>query len=339
MAEGKPRLGAEDRLRAVQMKQRGHSAEEVATVFGVSRGTVFDWQRRLLKGGVAALADEAYEPKQSQLSEERRRELFALIRDTTPADHGGDEVLWTRDHVRVLIRQRFGIEFSSRWVGQIMRDMGLSPQRPKYRSYKQDPEKVERWRTETYPAIAVEAAEVGGAIMFADEAAVQTRYHAGTTWAPVGQTPVVEDSGSRQSIMMVSALSRKGALRFHLHEGSFNAQHFIDFCKQLMRDLDRPLFLIVDNAPVHHAIIVREFVAGTEGRLKLCFLPPYSPQLNPDEWVWNNVKRQGIGRTAPRDIGELWKTALGKLRSLQKRPGVVQGFFKDPELAYISQNS
>src|SRR5687767_12594049 len=143
---------------------------------------------------------------------------------------------WTREMVRELIRREFGVHLSAVSVGRLLRKLGLSPQRPLWRAYQQDPEAVERWRREEFPAIRDEARKVGATIYFADEAGVRSDYHAGTTWAQVGRTPVVRTTGARHSVNLVSAVTAQGALRFAAYEGKFTSATFIDFCKRLLRD-------------------------------------------------------------------------------------------------------
>jgi len=212
----------------------------------------------------------------------------------------------------------------------------LSPQRPLHRAYQQDPEAVERWKRETYPAIRKEAEAAGAVIYFADEAGIRSDYHAGTTWSPIGQTPVVANTGSRFSVNMISAVSAKGALRFAVYEGTTNAATFTDFCKRLLHDAAGPVYLVVDGHPAHRAAVTKEFAASTDGRLRLFFLPGYSPELNPDEWVWKNVKHDRIGKTGVTSKQDLKSKAIGALRRLQKRPGLVRAFFADPHLRYIT---
>ena len=169
----------------------------------------------------------------------------------------------------------------------------------------------------------------------ADEASVRTDYHAGTTWAPVGQTPVVTGSAVRQAVKMVSAIGQRGELSFQVHEGSMNAERFVEFLESLLHDFDTPVFLVVDGSSVHKARIVTDYVASTKGRLELFFLPPYSPELNPDEWVNKNVKHDRIARAVPLTRDELKAVALDALERLKRCPGIVRGFFGDPKLAYI----
>ncbi len=246
--------------------------------------------------------------------------------------------LWTRSLIRDLIKINFKKSVSLVTVGRILTKLGMSPQRPLYRSWKQDPERVERWKREEYPAIRARAAADGATILFADEASVRTDYHAGTTWAPVGQTPVVISSAVRHSVKIVSAVGQRGELSFQVHEGSMNAERFIEFLHSILHDVDTPVFLVVDGSSVHKEKIVEEYVASTHGRLELFFLPPYSPELNPDEWVNKNVKHDRIARAVPMTREDLREVALEALERLKKCPGIVQGFFGDPKLRYISSS-
>jgi len=238
-----------------------------------------------------------------------------------------------------LIEQKFAVRLSPPTIGRILKTLGLSPQRPLYRAYQQDPEKVREWKEQTYPVIRAEAAKAGATIFFADEAGIRTDHHAGTPWAPVGQTPVVTATGERTSVNMISAVSPRGQLHFDLFEGSMTATRFIEFCQKLGHDCATPVFLIVDGSTAHTATIVKDYVASTEGRFRLFFLPPYSPELNPDEWVWKNIKHDQIKRTAPLSKGHLWTIARDALLRLQKMPETVMAFFGDPHLAYIRTQS
>ena len=247
--------------------------------------------------------------------------------------------LWTRKNVRVMIRREFGVKMSDVQVGRVLRDIGLSPQKPLYRSYKQNPERVEEWKRVIYPKIRSRALAEGAEIFFGDEASVRTDHHTGTTWAPTGQTPVVRDSGKRQAVKMISAISAQGLVRFQVHLGSMNGDRFIEFLKALIKSVDaEKIFLTVDGSSIHKSKKVKAFLDKDEikGRLELFFLPGYSPELNPDEWVWNNVKNTRLGRVVSHDRDDLKSKAIGALRRLQKMPDLVRSFFRDPDLAYIT---
>jgi transposase len=295
MAKKGRRATEEERIQAIQLIESGRKIDDVTEIMGVGRRTVLDWWAKYRRGGLGELSTKFASGRPTALSDRQMLELRALIAGCDPRQLSFGFALWTRGMVGELIRRRFGVAVSKVTVGRILRKLGMSPQRPLYRAYQQNPEKVQEWKENTYPGIREEAARPG-LIFFADEAGVRTDFQAGTTWAPAGATPVVVASGKRDSITMVSAVSPRGELRFRLHEGSFRAADFINFCKQLMRDLPgMVIFLIADRGPVHTARETKEFVESARGRLRLFFLPSYSPELNPDEWVWKNVKPTGSG--------------------------------------------
>lgn len=320
---------------ARQVVEERVPAEDAAAALGFSRSTVYGWALKYRRGGVEALRARPVPGRPPKLTDQHLARLYSLVRQD-PRTLGFEQALWTRDMVRQLIWREFEVSLTLAPVGKLLHQMGLSPQRPTWRASEQDPEAVQRWKTEQYPAIRAEAGEAGATIFFADEAGVHFDDHAGTTWAPVGRTPVVTSTGKRIKVNIISAVTSAGALRFAVYRDTFTAEVFIDFCKRLMHDAAGPVFLVVDGHPVHRAGTVKDFVADAGERLKLFFLPGYSPELNPDEWVWKNVKHDRVGRAGLRDERDL----VGKVRSamhrVQKLPGLVRGFFGDPDLAYIT---
>jgi transposase len=325
------------RLRAVrQIREEGAHPDDVAAILGLNRSTVYGWLAKYREGGEAALRARPVSGRPPKLSGSQIARLYELIVGQDPRQLSFAFALWTREMVRQVIRREFGVALSVVSVGRLLRTMGLSPQRPLYRAYQQNPEAVARWKDEQFPAIRAAAKAEGATIYFADEAGVRSDYHAGTTWAPVGRTPVVRATGARFSINMLSAVSAQGALRFTVHDGTVNAAVFIDFCKRLLHDAQGPVYLVVDGHPAHRAKATTEFVAATDGRLKLFSLPGYSPELNPDEWVWKNVKHDRIGKTGVTSQDDLKSKVISALRRLQKLPALVRGFFKDPHLRYIT---
>jgi transposase len=326
------------RIRAVrQIVEEGVHPEDVVAVLGLARSTVFGWVRQYREGGEDALLAKPIPGRPTKLTDAERRRLVELITNSDPRQLQFEFALWTREMIAELIWQQFAVRLSVSAVGRLLRRLGFSPQRPTHRAYEQSGLAVEEWKTITYPAIQAEAAQAGAIVYFADESSVRSDYHSGTTWAPVGTTPVVEGTGARFKVNMISAVSAQGRLRFWVIDDNLTAPRFIEFCRRLLHDSgDRPVFLIVDGHPAHRAKTVKTFVASTNGRLRLFFLPGYSPQLNPDEWVWKNVKHDRIGRTRPTTRDDLKANVISALRRLQKLPGLIRGFFRDPNLRYIT---
>lgn len=321
----------EERLHAVRLLEQGEAPDDVARILNVSRRSLFAWLR-----GYRECRPENEEDPWPLCETQRRADvlLACAAGGCDPRQLSFGVALWTRIMVQELIWKRFGVRLSVASVGRVLHQLGMSPQKPLYKAYQQNPELVERWKSEDYPKIVKEAKEVDAIIYFADEAAIGTQYHAGTTWAPVGQTPTVAHTGAKKSAFVVSAVTRQEKLRFQLFDESIKAKDFKVFCKRLMSDSDgRPVYLILDNSRVHHAKLLKEFADDSNGMLKLFFLPAYSPELNPDEWVWKNVKHDHVGRAAVHGIQQMKAFMLSELRSLQKLLALVRSFFRDPNLA------
>lgn len=325
----------EERVSACEALENGSSADEIAKVFKVSRTSLFDWQRTYRAHGAEALRTKKTRGPKAKLGDGQMSQLYRLITGNDPRQLSFGLALWTRGMVQELIFRQFGVRLSIVSVGTVLGRLGMSPQRPLYRAYEQDPERVAEWRDQTFPQIQARAKKEGAAIFFADEASVRTNYHAGTTWAPVGKTPVVAGSGRTRSISMVSAISPRGELHFQVYESGIKKEEFLDFCQLLIADIGRPVFLIIDNSQVHRATILKEYAAQSNGKLTLFFLPPYSPELNPDEWVWKNVKHDNLGRASAKSENELAEFASNALARLKELPEKLRSFFGDPELGYI----
>jgi transposase len=324
------------RYRAIAAVQNGEHPEDVAATLGMARGTLYMWLAKFREGGKKALAAKPVPGRPRKLSAAQMQQVYRWVSGGDPRQYQFEFALWTRELVAVLIRRNFGVSLSLVSVGRLLKVLGLSVQRPLWRAWQQDLQAVDRWKREEFPAIKAEAAKVGATIYFADEAGLRSDYHAGTTWGVRGQTPIVKTTGARHSLNMVSAVTTRGTLRFSCYQGKFTAETFIDFCKRLLHDTDGPVFLVVDGHPTHKAKKVKAFVETTDGRLRIFLLPGYSPELNPDEWVWRSVKADRVGRAGVTDKDDLKAKAVAALRRLQRLPHIVRGFFADPNLAYIN---
>lgn len=325
----------EIRIRAVRRVEAGESPEDVIRALGFHRSCIYDWLARYREGGLEALRYRKIPGRKPKLSGSELKKLYRWLTTKDPRQLKFEFALWTRDMVRELIHREFNVRLSVVSVGRLLKKLGLSPQKPLRRAYQQDAEAVKRWKQEEYPAIRRAAREAGATIFFGDEASVRSDYHSGTTWAPVGKTPVVRATGARFSVNLISAISAQGQMRFMTVEGKLNATKFITFLRRLLVGAEKPIFLILDRHPVHRSAAVRRFVESTDGRLRLFFLPSYSPELNPDEQVWNHVKHHGVGRTTPAGPDQLKRAVQNRLRSLQRLVVTIQGFFRHPETRYI----
>jgi len=317
------------RIRAIKRIEAGESPELIARVLGFHRSCVYEWIAKYREGGFEALKAKPIPGAKPKLNGRQIQWIYRTIVGKNPLQLKLPFALWTRAMVRELIRRKFGVSLSEVSVGRLLRKLGLTPQKPLSRAYQQNPQRVLDWQARDLPRIKAMARAEKATIYYADESSLRSDYHSGTTWAPKGQTPVVKSTGARFKINMLSAISPRGSLRFMVFEGSLNADVFCEFLKRLLYKAERPVYVIVDNHSVHRSYKVREFVEATGGRLKLFFLPPYSPELNPDELVWASLKRN-IGRQRPSNVEELKKRVVSFMRSLAMMPAKVAAFFNHP---------
>lgn len=322
------------RIRAVLQVEAGESPEVVIKALGFDRTCIYRWIAAYREGGLDALKAKTIEGRPRKLSGKQIQKLYGIIVKNSPLQFRFAYALWTCALIREVIREKFGVRLSEVSVWRLLKKLGLSPQRPLFRAYQQDPAKVDAYLKEEYPKIKKRAKAKGARIFFGDEASIRSDYHAGTTWAPKGETPIVRTTGARFKINMLSAVSAKGELRFMLSEKGLTADLFIEFLKRLIDKVEYPVFLILDGHPVHRSVRVRKFVESTEGKLELYYLPGYSPELNPDETVWSYVKHHTVGKQVITGPEQLKKLAFGALCKLQRLPSVVRNFFLVRSLLY-----
>jgi len=324
------------RIRAVQQVHAGESPEAVIRALGFSNRCIYQWLAMYRSGGWDALKAKRIPGRPRRLSASAIRFVYRTVTGKNPLQLGFPFALWTRAMIGQLIFKHTGVKLSLVSVGRLLSQLGLSCQRPLWRAYQQDRSLVERWLKEEYPKIRAQAKRERAEIYFEDESGVRSDFHSGRTWAKRGQTPIVRVTGQRFALNMISAISPRGLLRFMVVRGGVNAAVFIRFLDRLMIGQRRPVFLIVDGHPSHRAKRVRQHVAALGGRLRLFFLPPYSPELNPDELVWNDVKNNAVGRSKLDGPQALSTAVIGRLRYLQKRPDRVRSFFQHPETRYAA---
>ena len=322
------------RKRAVARIQAGENPAVVAGAMGVNVRTVFRWLALYRRGGWQSLVAGKRGGRPPKLDGKAMKWIYDTITLKNPLQLKFPFALWTSSMVRELIRKRFGLKLGKSSVCRLLNQLGLSAQRPLWKAYQQDPEKVQRWLEEEYPEIRRRARRIKAEIYFGDEAGVRSDFHSGKTWGKRGQTPIVSSTGARFGANLISAVSARGQLRFMFTPGRVNAGVFIEFLKRLLVGASGPVFLIVDGHPTHKAKSVRRFVDAQGGKLEIFYLPPYSPELNPDEYVWNDLKNRCLGRKLITSREQLKREALRHLRKLQKMPDLVKSFFRSPTTKY-----
>jgi transposase len=293
--------------------------------------------RRFREGGEKALlAGRRGRPPVARLSERQARKAVRLIAGRAPDQMLLPFALWTREAVQRLLGERFGVEVSVWTVGRYLRNWGLTPQKPMRRALEQDPAAVRRWLKEEYPAIQRRARAEGAEIHWGDEMGLRSDHMAGRSWAPKGKTPVFESSGRRFGCNLVSTITNRGRLCFLVFRQTFTERVQIAFLKRLLKQVPGKIFWIVDRHPVHKSAAVTRWTQAHPDRIERFFLPAYSPTLNPDELLNNDVKTNAVGRRRARDEHELLANVRGYLRSTQRQPDIVRSYFREKHVRYAA---
>ncbi|UIF88672.1 IS630 family transposase (plasmid) [Cupriavidus necator] len=326
------------RLMAIERVREGERPADVIASYGFNRTTIYKWINAALKPGVGinTLRSTPATGRPKTLTPAQERQVFRWVNGRDPRQYGLDFGLWTRAIVAQLIEKKFGVRLGTTAVGALLAKLGLTPQKPLQRAYQRDPEAIERWQHDTYPAIARQAKAQGAEVFFWDESGFRADTVHGKTWGVRGQTPVVQRPGQRQSISAASAVNAKGAFWFCTYKGALNAEFFVELLKKMMRHRKKPVHLVLDSLPAHKKALVREYVDSTRGKLTLHFLPGYAPDLNPDELVWSHVKRTGAARRPLQKGEKLQERIEAQLADVRQKPCLVRSFFQAPSVAYIS---
>ncbi len=313
----------------------------VARIYKLPQRTIFDWLSRYRSGGWGALTDGAKSGRKRKLSADDIKWLYEAITMGNPLNHQFEFCLWTLKIIRQMLLSKRGITLSKSSTSRLLAHLGLSPQRPIYKSYKQDPKKIEHYIDTTFPELASQAKKTGAQIYFVDEASVRSDSHRGFTWGKIGETPVVKDSGGRFGLSVISGITPRGDMKFSFIEGKMNSKRFIMFLKQLQGDAGKPIIVVVDNARYHHSKETQAFIASQKdsdkGAITMAFLPAYSPELNPDEQLWNHAKSR-LSKLPVASKEAMEKSFRSILQSIQKTKSLIRSFFKMKDTLYIGKS-
>lgn len=325
------------RFRVVRAIRGGMKKSVAARTFGVSRTAIDRWLRIVELGNITSLKSKKRgRPKGSRLAPHEAATTVRLITDRCPDQLKLPFALWTRAAVQQLLAERFGLEVSVWTVGRYLAKWNLTPQKPLRRAYERDPVAVRRWLEEEYPGIEKQAKAQKAEIHWGDQMGLRSDHQTGTSYGRRGRTPVIPGTGQRFRCNMMSTITNRGHLAFMVFKERFTAAVCIRFLRRLVRQAGRKVFLILDRHPVHRSAKVKRWLAANAGKLVLFFLPGYSPDLNPDEFLNQDVKSNALGRRRPATQSEMIKGVRAYLRSTQRQPEIVKRYFHAEPVRYAA---
>ena len=312
----------------------GELPSVVAASLGFCRTSIYPWLRRVQDEGYEALAETIAEGPPPKLTEPQRQRVKRWIVGKDPRQYGFEFGLWTRRIVQQMIQDKFGQELCLSSVGKLLAQLELTPQQPLRRAYERDPVAIQEWLQETYPQLRERARKHGAKIYFLDETGFSSEPNLRRTYGLKGKTPVVKTSGQRQKVNVISAVSAQGAFWCQVYTHTLKQGSFIEFLKEFLSSRREKVFLVLDSHPAHIANSVKEYVQSTQGKLELHFLPPYAPDLNPDEFVWNYLKGTGVARKPLRKNESLKERVEADLTKLKGDRKLLRSFFVTTQVVF-----
>jgi transposase len=325
------------RIQAVRrVIEDGERPSEVMESLGLCRTSIYPWLREYRDQGLEALAESIAQGPTPKMTDQQKQRVKRWILGKDPRQYGFDFGLWTRRIVQQLIREKMGLDLCLTSVGKLLASLDITPQKPLRRAYERDPKAVKLWLEERYPKLKKRAKKLGAMIFFLDEAGFQSDPPLRRTYGLKGKTPVVQTSGQRQSINVISAVNARGEFWAATYDGKLNAEAFVLFLQNFMKRRQRKVILIVDGHPSHTAKAVQRYVESTAGQLELERLPSYSPDLNPDEFVWSHMKSNGVSKKPLKQNEALRDRVEEDLLKIKGNPGLVRSFFQAESVAYAA---
>jgi transposase len=327
------------RLRALRGIELGYSELELAQLLGVCNETISRWWTAYVADGLSSLpAGRSGRPLGSGrlLSDQQAEHIKQRIDLNSPEQVGIPHALWTRRAVRDLIRKELGVAVAERTVGEYLRRWGYTSKKPSRHARRQNADEVEQWLAETYPAIEAQAEGENAEILWTDEVGVAADHHPGCGYARCGERATMDVPGPHIRVNQISAISNEGTVRFMTYKGSLNATVFLLFLTKLIAGATRKILLIADRLQAHKTPEVQAWVAAHREQIEVFYLPAYSPELNPVEYLNNDMKGTVNEAGLPSDRATLQGRLLKFMKRLAGVPSHVISYFLHPWTQYAA---
>lgn len=319
--------------------EEGYKKSAAASALSVSRAAVTKWCKLYDEGGWDALKLGIRGRKRgtkTRLSKSQSQKVINWITDKTPDQLKLPFVLWTGAAVRDLVQEKFGILLPLRTMRYYLKQWNFTPQKPIKKAWQQNNEAVRAWMEEQYPKIAQDAKNQGATIYWVDETGVTNKANSQKGYAPKGQTPVLKHDGPTRKVNMISGVNNRGEVRFMCYTSTMTQNKFILFLSRIIRTTEGPVVVITDNLRVHHGKRVKAWVEERPDEIQLHFIPGYSPELNADEYLNRDLKKNVNSSSMPRTVAALKENVISFMRSIQKQPERVKLYFSGKKISYAA---
>ena len=281
------------RCQAILAVGSGHPLSCVGSILNVSEETISSWVGQFITGGIKALSGKKSPGRPSKLTKSQKKELVQTIEDG-PEKAGFLGACWRSPMIQDLIHRRYGVFYCVHYVVQLLKNLGLSYQKAAFTSDHHDPEKRKEWLTSTWPQILKLAKEKNALILFGDEASFPQWGTLTYTWAPKGKQPKVPTCGIRKSYKVFGFIDYfSGRFFAKGHVGRLNSDSYEAFLKEVIDAASRHVIIVQDGARYHTSKAMQRFFDANKERLTVCQLPSYSPDFNPIEKLWKEIKKDG----------------------------------------------
>jgi transposase len=315
------------RLRSWQLKQKGWHQRDIATALGASEETVSRWLARARQGGPQTLRARFSPGRPPKLLPSQKRLIPEFLWHGAEA-YGFRGEVWTCARIALVIKEEFGVNYHKDHVGRLLKELQWTPQVPIIRAIQRDEEAIRRWRAAVWPNLCRQARRERRVLVLEDESGFYLLPGVVRTYAPKGQTPVIRQKVTRDHLSVMGGMTPAGKVYTLARQESLNGMHSIEFLKHLLQVAGERLLVIWDGSPIHRRVAVKEYVAGTRGRIRLEALPGYAPDLNPwDEGGWHHLKHVEMGNLVCRDLEELHEQFHLAIDRLRRKPHLVRSFF------------
>jgi transposase len=329
----------ERRKQVVRLHIKGIKVMKIVTMTGLSYPTVRNTIDLFKDGGWKAIAPARRGRTVGQarlLRPEQEARIRRLIVDHRPNQLKLEFFLWSVKAVAQLVLQETGVELSERTTGKYLKRWGYTPQKPIKRAYERCPKAVQEWLDERYPDIEKRAKAEGAEIFWGDQTAIVNTDNRGRSFAPCGQTPVIDAYATRQKLSMMAAVSNQGRAHWMMIDEAFNADRLIEFMDALIKDSRGKVILILDNLRIHHSAPVKEWLKGREAEIEVHYLPSYSPDLNPEERLNADLKQRLRKSVQVRSKDRLRAAATKHMDEIVKSPSRIKSYFQDQAVKYAA---